>query len=260
MVNDIRFTGFSTIYDSGRPCLPDTLFEYINRHYLPEIEVIADIGCGTGLSTVTCSRHAEQVYAVDLSEDMLKIATEKGTPRTEFQLGRGEATGLPSDSADIALFCQNFHWMDIEKTLIECRRILRKRGIILIVDYSHMPEIDQEIETIAYSFQRDVCTREKAEKPFRLKTKKYDELLAEYAAEYEVDEYRFKASEYYNAGRFFNFILSKSSIQNAFNETDIDKDALCSKLYSDLDKAFQGTEKMATFQYRVYICYRKEGA
>ncbi len=55
---------------------------YINtikktRNYLKETDVALDYACGTGITTVELARDVKQIYAIDISQDMINIAKEK---------------------------------------------------------------------------------------------------------------------------------------------------------------------------------------
>ena len=67
-----RFKGFADLYDEGRPKLPNKSFEILKRYLKNDIELIVDIGCGTGNSTEICTNYANKVIGIEPSEDMLK--------------------------------------------------------------------------------------------------------------------------------------------------------------------------------------------
>lgn len=84
-----RFLGFADIYDEGRPHLPGKAIEILKRYLNNEIEVIVDIGCGTGNSTEICTDYADKVIGIEPSEDMLKKAREKENSKLTFLKGYG---------------------------------------------------------------------------------------------------------------------------------------------------------------------------
>jgi SAM-dependent methyltransferase len=51
-----------------------------------------------------------------------------GTLAPEYRSGRGEATGLATDSMDAVVCCQAFHWLDPALALPEFHRILKPGG------------------------------------------------------------------------------------------------------------------------------------
>lgn len=53
-----RFLGFADTYDEGRPHLPGKAIEILKRYLKKEIDLIVDIGCGTGNSTPICTDYA----------------------------------------------------------------------------------------------------------------------------------------------------------------------------------------------------------
>ena len=72
-----RLLGFADLYDEGRPRLPQKAIEIIKKYINGNIDLIVDIGCGTGNSTEVCTNFAEKVIEIEPSKDMLNKAKEK---------------------------------------------------------------------------------------------------------------------------------------------------------------------------------------
>ncbi len=136
--NSTRFTGFSELYDGSRPTFDDFPIVLLQKYLKSEIDVIADFGCGTGLSTEVLSKHCRSVIGVEPSEDMLEIAKSKGISNATFLHEYSHSTSIPSDSVDLVICSQSFHWMEPKSTLAEVNRILKKGGIFAI-DYDRTP-------------------------------------------------------------------------------------------------------------------------
>jgi SAM-dependent methyltransferase len=103
---------------------------------------IADVGCGTGHSTLSLLRSGleARVVGVDPDPAMLEAAREL-CPRSEpesgvrFQAGSGETTGLDSASLDAVTVGSAFHWMNAERAREELSRILKPSGLLLVYEY-----------------------------------------------------------------------------------------------------------------------------
>lgn len=102
---------------------------------LREGGIVADVGLGTGIMSDQLLSVGYVVYAVEPNEDMRKQA--------ELQLGKcenfislqGEASKIPLEntSVDCIIAAQAFHWFDADAFKVECQRILRPDGIVLLV-------------------------------------------------------------------------------------------------------------------------------
>lgn len=102
---------------------------------LREGGIVADVGLGTGIMSDQLLSVGYVVYAVEPNEDMRKQA--------ELQLGKcenfislqGEASKIPLENAsvDCIIAPQAFHWFDADAFRVECQRILRPDGIVLLV-------------------------------------------------------------------------------------------------------------------------------
>jgi ubiquinone/menaquinone biosynthesis C-methylase UbiE len=93
---------------------------------LRERDPVADIGCGTGISTRLFVERGYDVVGVDPNPAMLAQARAAGAGR--YQTGEAAATGLPDASVALVSVAQAFHWFDIPATLREFRRVLRAGG------------------------------------------------------------------------------------------------------------------------------------
>ena len=90
------------------------------------LDLVVDLGSGTGLSTRAWASRAGEVVGVEPNPAMLAVA-EAGTSETNVRYVEGFAaeTGLPAGSADLVTCSQSFHWMEREPVLAEAARVLR---------------------------------------------------------------------------------------------------------------------------------------
>lgn len=140
-VNIERFTGFADVYDSHRPqpprALADLLLRLVKR---PAGSVkVADLGCGTGLSSRYWGRRAAQVTGVEPSDSMRAQAEQLGGENVRYVKGFSHATGLPDASVQIVTCSQSLHWMEPEGTFAEAARLLEKGGVFAAFDYDWPP-------------------------------------------------------------------------------------------------------------------------
>ncbi|MBY0549819.1 MAG: class I SAM-dependent methyltransferase [Candidatus Obscuribacterales bacterium] len=132
-----RFTGLSALYTAGRPSYPGQAIEHIIAvGRLDESRTLADIGCGTGISSRQFADRGIRVIGVDPNQDMLeeaKAASRASVEFLQYRQGSAEATGLEDESCDVVLCAQAFHWFNAEKALTEFHRILRSGGAVALM-------------------------------------------------------------------------------------------------------------------------------
>jgi ubiquinone/menaquinone biosynthesis C-methylase UbiE len=125
------FSGKTENYQRHRPGYPAAALKWILKG-LPPSPVVADVGCGTGISSRALAAAGASVIGVDPNEEMLDAARAIRQPPTElpidYRTGTGEATGLESRSLDCLVCAQAFHWFDREGALREFHRVLRPGG------------------------------------------------------------------------------------------------------------------------------------
>jgi ArsR family transcriptional regulator len=101
--------------------------------------VIADLGAGEGTFAQLLARRAQQVIAVDNSEEMVKygsdLAAKHGVSNLEYRKGDMEALPIETESVDLAFFSQSLHHAQHpERAVAEAHRILKPEGRIVILD------------------------------------------------------------------------------------------------------------------------------
>jgi SAM-dependent methyltransferase len=93
---------------------------------------VLDVGCGTGLSTTALRGIAENIMAVDISQQMLAVA-----PRDDhinYVVSTGEDLPIGNGRFDMVTVSSSFHWLDRSRFLPEAVRVLRPRGWLVIYD------------------------------------------------------------------------------------------------------------------------------
>lgn len=128
-----RFTGLAENYALHRPGYPDKALDYIQSTCkLNSKSLIADIGCGTGISSRAFAMRGFSVIGIEPNADMRAkaekelLAAPYVTP--QYLDGTAEATGLENESIDMVLSAQAFHWFRPVETLQEFHRILKPSG------------------------------------------------------------------------------------------------------------------------------------
>ena len=248
-----RFLGFANTYDEGRPKLPEKSIEILKKYIKNDIDLIVDIGCGTGNSTEICTQFAKNVIGIEPSEDMLNKAKTKENDKLSFKKGFGDNTGLESNSADIVICSQAFHWMNPTSTIEEVCRILKKGGIFAVIDADFIPVIDLRLEKLIKEFHNIVTNIENEDKLIIIpQTKHLQNIIDSNKFEY-CREICFENHTEYDKERFKKLLLSKSSIQKALRNNYKPIKTKVENIDVILDEVFQGKSLDALFSYKMKI-------
>lgn len=135
---DYDQTDMPAAYDAGRSYSTAVLsrwLEIISRAVPKDtVSAILYLGCGTGRYSAALAAHFDaRVIAVDPSEKMLTAAAKKAAPQVWHARAAAEALPLPEASVDMVFISMVFHhFIDPERALAECRRVLRRSGAICL--------------------------------------------------------------------------------------------------------------------------------
>jgi SAM-dependent methyltransferase len=140
--------GFADYYDAYRPSPPGALLDALARYAGGgRLELIVDLGSGTGLSARAWAARAVEVVGVEPNESMLAAAVAlTADANVRYVRAFADETGLPGESADLVTCSQSFHWMDREPVLAEAARILRPAGVFAAYDYDMPPLVHPEVD------------------------------------------------------------------------------------------------------------------
>lgn len=112
------------------------------EQYIPKKGKILDLGCGYGIlaNFLALSSSGREVMGVDT--DAKKIANaEKGVSNTSFKVA--DATKMRIRDFDVIILHDVLHHLnsfkDQEKLIFDCKQMLKKNGILLIVDVDNKP-------------------------------------------------------------------------------------------------------------------------
>lgn len=123
-------------------------YEIIKGLDMQEGSRIADVGCGIGYFTIPFGKTVGDkgiVYAVDINPSMLEETrrrTEKENLTNVEIIQSSENDFKLEDSAvDVVFTSTVFHEVDRpERFLDECKRVLRKKGTLIILDWNRVEE------------------------------------------------------------------------------------------------------------------------
>jgi len=131
-----RFSSRVADYVKNRPSYPPEVLDYLRSECgLTDNSVIADIGCGTGISSKLFLDNGNTVNGVEPNSAMLDAAVEflAGYERFNAVNAPAEATTLDDASVDLITSFQSFHWFDHERVGAEFSRIAKAGAFAVIV-------------------------------------------------------------------------------------------------------------------------------
>lgn len=119
-----RYDGIAQWYEEFRPALAVDEEAALRRLLGSGGGRCLDVGCGTGVSTVTVAELGWSAVGVDLSEDMLRSARSRGVDAVQ-----GTATALPFEDASFDAAVSVWTHVDLDDfagALREIARVLRR--------------------------------------------------------------------------------------------------------------------------------------
>jgi SAM-dependent methyltransferase len=120
------FGAVASTYQQYRPGPPEAAVHW----YLPQrVERVVDLGAGTGALSRLLVDKADQVVAVE-PDDRMRAVLARDLPDVKAVKGTGEDIPLDDGSTDAVLASSSWHWMDVEPTLREVRRVLKTHGFL----------------------------------------------------------------------------------------------------------------------------------
>jgi len=131
-----RFSNRVENYVKYRPDYPREIVTFLTENCgLRADAVIADIGCGTGISTRMFLENGNRVFGVEPNEAMRSAAVKflEKFPTFIPVYGTSDNTTLADASVDMVVAAQAFHWFDADNARCEFRRILRPGGWIVLI-------------------------------------------------------------------------------------------------------------------------------
>lgn len=121
----------------------------------PEMTVL-DLGCGTGQTAAYIARKYKcHVTALDVDPTMLEKCRQRMDEEAlSVEIVRGDAENLPfkDRTFDLVLAESVIAFVDMEKAISECRRVLRDEGCLLAIEISKYGILHPEEEKMIMDF------------------------------------------------------------------------------------------------------------
>ena len=217
-----RFNGFSELYNQSRPTPPAVIPQIVLRYLESPPEIVVDLGCGTGLSTLIWRDFADTIIGIEPNDDMRGEAVKNITASNiTIKKGVSNNTELPPNYADIIAVSQAFHWFDIDSTLAEVFRVLKAGGVFAVFDCDWPPTVDWRVEAAYNALQRKCDKICNAEKNHAVRNDKsaYIQRFSDFGKFRFVKDIACHSAETCNAERMKGIALSQGAVQDAMKLT-----------------------------------------
>lgn len=113
----------------------DYIDALIKKYSSNKVRTILDLGCGTGNHALHFTKKGYQIYGIDLSAEMIKVATSKNIPNAQFQVGNVVDFNLKKKfDVVLSLFdvlCYQTSNQALEQTFKNIKKHLKKDGLFI---------------------------------------------------------------------------------------------------------------------------------
>ncbi|CAO3680584.1 unnamed protein product [Umbelopsis vinacea] len=128
------FSAGADDYAKARPSYPITALQSLRSelNLVPAETKVLDLAAGTGKFTELLVKEGYHVTAVEPVAEMRAKITEN-LPSVKVMEGTSWNIPVESESQDVVVIAQAFHWFDDVETLRECRRVLKPTGRLAFI-------------------------------------------------------------------------------------------------------------------------------
>jgi ubiquinone/menaquinone biosynthesis C-methylase UbiE len=118
-----------------------------------ERNLVWDCGTGSGQAAVSLAEYFGHVVATDISER--QIANAVCHERVDYRVCAADNSGLKDQSVDLVTAAQAAHWFDLDRFYVECRRVLKPKGAVVLWCYT-LPKSREEIDRLVNRYYHEV--------------------------------------------------------------------------------------------------------
>lgn len=114
----------------------DHYHNFLLRHLPSNCRDALEIGCGAGALARRLAQRSQNVLALDLSPEMIRIARERSIqfPNVEFELADVRDRVLPVESFDCIATIATLHHLPFREILLKMKAALKPGGVLLVLD------------------------------------------------------------------------------------------------------------------------------
>ena len=237
------FNTVAELYNQARPNYPEELFRFLIQNTgLTTKSKLLEIGCGTGQATEYFARNNFSVLAIDIGDNLIKIAQRNFQDNDNVELRNiaFEDLDITENSLDLIYSATAFHWVDPEIQFVKTHGILKEGGHLAIINTSHVSdEQGDEFFHATQKWYKEYQTQETYDPNFTLpkksdlKPKDFDTELFELVS-YEM----FSVTEPYTSDKYINLL---STYSNHISMSDESRNGFMQSIKKTIDEDFDGT-------------------
>jgi SAM-dependent methyltransferase len=127
------FSGHSKLYATFRPTYPEALYQFVFKH-VKQFDAAWDCATGNGQVAQELANYFKDVYATDISQQMLDQATPQNN--IFYSVSRAEKTPFKDQQFDLITVAQALHWFELNEFYMEVKRLLKPDGLLAVWGYS----------------------------------------------------------------------------------------------------------------------------
>lgn len=117
----------------------ENISKVISKFSIYKIKKVLDLGCGSGRHTILLSKEGFNLTGIDFSKEAIKLArlwAKKENVKSKFVIGNiHKKLNFKNDSFDGITAIDSLQYestKDLEFTLKECKRVLKRGGLLFI--------------------------------------------------------------------------------------------------------------------------------
>lgn len=124
---------------------------FLLRHLPSPCTEALDVGCGTGSFSRLLAERAEQVLALDLSPQMIRLARERSQQFTNIEFVTADALTweLPAERFDCIVSIATLHHLPMAAMLSHWREALRVNGTLMVLDLFQPARLSEHFLSLA---------------------------------------------------------------------------------------------------------------
>lgn len=121
---------------------------------------LLDLGCGDGTHAVNLAKLGFRVTGLDIAEEGIREAKRRAKEegvKVKFLVGDAVKTGFPRKHFDVIVFIgalHHFYYANIDQVLSEAKRILKRGGLMAIIEPNNLNPYNFLCYLIAHFFKR----------------------------------------------------------------------------------------------------------
>lgn len=128
--------------------------QFLLKHVPQHCENALEIGCGLGDFSRQLAGRAKRVLAIDLSPNMIRLATERSAQfaNIEFQVAEVMAYDFPAAFFDCIVSVATVHHLPTEKIIAKMKNALRDNGTLIILDLWQPANLNDALRSMVALF------------------------------------------------------------------------------------------------------------